>query len=188
MSKVYLYADPHFGHENMAKKRGFKTVEEHDEFIVKKWNETVNKNDKIYLLGDITMEKSNYEILKRLKGNKVVVLGNHDKPGHIPELLKYVSAVAGAIKYKGYLLTHVPIHKKEIKRFRANIHGHVHENIINNSKYVCVSAEAVNYIPLEISTININFNLKKYVYNIYSKLITFAVSFRMGRRKINLQS
>ena len=43
----------------MAKKRGFKTVEEHDEFIVKKWNETVNKNDKIYLLGDITMEKSN---------------------------------------------------------------------------------------------------------------------------------
>lgn len=150
MARVYLASDPHLGHVNMAKKRGFEDINEHDEYIINRWNETVNKNDKIYLLGDITMETAkHYPLLKRLKGNIVVVGGNHDKPGHVKELLKYVSGVAGAIKYKGFILTHIPIHPRELDlgRFKGNIHGHVHEDEIADNRYVCVSMECTDYKP-----------------------------------------
>lgn len=151
MSKVFMISDPHFGHKSMSEKRGFKTVEEHDEFIVDNWNSKVTKRDKVFLLGDITMEKSSYNILEKLKGNITVVLGNHDLPNHSRELLKYVDNVAGAIRYKGCILTHIPIHDSEIDRFRLNIHGHIHEGVILDYRYFNVSCESINYIPIEFN-------------------------------------
>jgi calcineurin-like phosphoesterase family protein len=132
--------------------RGFTTIEDHDQFIIDSWNSVVNKRDTVYLLGDITMEKSHsYPLLNKLLGIKKVILGNHDKPSHIPELLKYVNSVCGAYKLKSYILTHIPIHPNEFHRFIHNIHGHVHENSIQDSRYVNVSCEAVNYKPYLIT-------------------------------------
>jgi calcineurin-like phosphoesterase family protein len=80
MSIVRFIADLHLSHENMAKRRGFSTIEEHDEHIIEKWNSVVHKRDITYILGDITMEKSApYHLLDRLNGQKYVVLGNHDR-------------------------------------------------------------------------------------------------------------
>lgn len=153
MSVVYLLSDPHFGHTSMAQKRGFNSVEEHDNYIIDNWNSVVTKRDKVYLLGDITMEKSNYEILRRLRGDITVVLGNHDKPNHVRQLLLYVSHVAGAIKYKDTILTHIPIHPIEIDRFRLNIHGHTHEKNVDHPKYVNVSCEVLDYTPIKFTDI-----------------------------------
>jgi len=44
MSTVRFIADLHLGHINMAKHRGFSSVEEHDEHIVKSWNSVVEKS------------------------------------------------------------------------------------------------------------------------------------------------
>jgi calcineurin-like phosphoesterase family protein len=55
----------------MAKRRGFSSIEEHDEHIIAKWNSVVNKRDVTYILGDMTMEKSSpYPLLDRLNGFK----------------------------------------------------------------------------------------------------------------------
>ena len=45
MSVVRMIADPHFGHKNMAIKRGFKDEFEHDEHIIAKWNSVFKKKD-----------------------------------------------------------------------------------------------------------------------------------------------
>jgi calcineurin-like phosphoesterase family protein len=90
---TFVFSDPHFGHKNMAIKRGFSCEEEQDELIVKNWNNVISKRDNVFLLGDITMEKKNYEILSRLKGQIDVVLGNHDQKQHVREMLKYVNRV-----------------------------------------------------------------------------------------------
>lgn len=149
MGKIFLISDLHFGHENMAKHRGFESAQEQDSFIIKCWNEVVNKKDTVFILGDITMEKSTgYSLLNQLNGYKKVILGNHDKPQHVPELLKYVNSVSGMLKYKGYILTHFPIHESELSRFKGNIHGHVHENSLSNKRYLNVSCEVLNYYPL----------------------------------------
>jgi calcineurin-like phosphoesterase family protein len=154
MGKVFFISDLHFGHKNMAIKRGFADETEHDNFIIRKWNDIVEKKDTVWILGDITMEKStSYPLLKKLNGFKKVVLGNHDQPQHVKELLKYVNSVCGMIKYKGFILSHCPIHESEMERYYKNIHGHVHEETITDDRYINVCCEAINYTPVCFSTI-----------------------------------
>jgi calcineurin-like phosphoesterase family protein len=166
MSIVRFIADLHFGHVNMAIKRGFSTVEEHDEHIITQWNSVVNKRDVTYILGDITMEKkSSYPLLDRLNGIKHVVLGNHDRRQDVPHLLQHVENVAGMIQYKGIMLTHAPIHSMELEyRFNKNIHGHIHDKVVMkmldgweviDERYFCVSCEQVDYKPKTLEELNI---------------------------------
>ena len=149
MSKVRFFSDPHFGHKNMAIRRGFKDEKEHDEHIIKCWNSVVNKKDTTYILGDITMEKNNYEILERLNGIKHIVLGNHDEGQHTKYMQNYVNKISGMIDYKDmYILTHCPVHPSQLEfRYSYNIHGHVHENTLKDSRYINVSAEVIGYTP-----------------------------------------
>jgi calcineurin-like phosphoesterase family protein len=171
MATVRFIADLHLGHENMAKKRGFSSAEEHDEYVVEMWNSVVGKRDVTYILGDVTMEKkTSYALLDRLNGIKHVVLGNHDRRQDVPHLLQYVESVAGMIQYKGIMLTHCPIHPMELNyRFNKNIHGHIHENLVEynftllgfklftrvDKRYVCVSCEHVNYTPKTLEQLGI---------------------------------
>jgi calcineurin-like phosphoesterase family protein len=149
MGVVRFISDLHFGHHNMAIKRGFTDANEMDEYIIAKWNEVVTTKDVTYILGDITMEKKSlYPLLGRLKGIKYVILGNHDRRQDVEELLKWVDGVAGMVNYKGVILTHCPIHPCELDyRYSHNIHGHVHENSLPDERYVNVSCEVRNYTP-----------------------------------------
>jgi calcineurin-like phosphoesterase family protein len=171
MSTVRFIADLHFGHENMARHRGFASAAEQDEYIVSQWNGTVHKRDITYILGDVTMEKANYDILDRLNGRKHVVLGNHDKLAHTAKLMQHVDSVAGMIQYKGLFLTHCPIHTMELDyRVKYNIHGHIHEKYVERDfkmfgitffkridrRYICVSCEQVNYTPKTLKELGIN--------------------------------
>lgn len=150
MGNVRFISDTHFGHKNMAIKRGFSSAEEMNEHIIKRWNEVVNKKDVTYLLGDVSMESKNfYYLLDRLNGVINVILGNHDRRQDIPELLKYVNSVAGMIDFKdNYILTHCPVHPSQLEfRYSYNIHGHVHENSLEDPRYINVSCEVVDYTP-----------------------------------------
>lgn len=151
-ARVFVISDLHFGHKNVAIFRGFKDDEEQDELIILRWNEVVTKKDTVWILGDITMERtSHYYLLDRLNGIKNVVLGNHDKPQHIPELLKHVNKVCGCFSYHDFIFTHIPIHESELSRFRKNIHGHVHKSTLSDSRYVNVCCEALDYYPMLIT-------------------------------------
>lgn len=151
---VFFISDLHLGHKNMAIKRGFINEIQMNEHIVNKWNSVVNKRDHVFILGDVTMERTlYYPVLSLLKGTKTVVMGNHDEPQHVVELLKYVNKVAGMIDYKKqFILTHCPIHPSQLEfRYSYNIHGHVHENSLVDPRYINVSAEVIDYEPIEFS-------------------------------------
>ena len=161
MNKVFVISDLHFGHNNMAIRRGFSSIKLHDDFIIESWNKVVSNNDTVYILGDITHEKSAYYTqLDKLKGVKKVVLGNHDLSRHVPELLKHVNSVCGMVLYKGFILTHCPISKTQFGRYKYNVHGHIHQNIIEDYCYINVSCEAINYTPILFTEL-IKFNNKK---------------------------
>ena len=166
MSIVRFIADLHLGHENMAKRRGFSTVEEHDEHIIAKWNSVVNKRDVTYILGDVTMEKSSpYPLLDRLNGIKHIVLGNHDRRQDTKKLFQYAESVGGMINYKGVFLTHCPIHSDELEYgIVKNIHGHIHDKVVMkmldgwevpDERYFCVSCEQVDYLPKSLEDLGI---------------------------------
>ncbi len=171
MSQVRFIADLHLGHRSMAQHRGFSSTEEHDEFIISQWNSVVHKRDVTYILGDVTMERTEaYPLLDQLNGFKKVVLGNHDKPQHVRQLLKHVSSVSGMEKYKGMFLTHCPIHPMELEhRVSRNIHGHIHDKSVMlpvtlfgrklfervDKRYHCVSCEQIGYVPKTLKELGI---------------------------------
>lgn len=80
----YYIADLHFFHESLntqMDKRGFASVEEMNEYMIKQWNKKVRIQDEVVILGDFSMGKGveTNEILRRLNGKKYLIEGNHDK-------------------------------------------------------------------------------------------------------------
>ena len=76
----YFISDLHFNHDNILKfeRQEFKTIEEHNEFIIASINRVVTKFDTLYLLGDLG---DDLELIKRLNGKKIwcVLRGNISK-------------------------------------------------------------------------------------------------------------
>ena len=87
-------SDLHFGHKAVVDfdHRPFSGVEEMDAVLIQLWNSRVTKNDQVYILGDFAFhnEKPYSWYLKQLKGQKHLVIGNHDK-----KLLKDAEASSG---------------------------------------------------------------------------------------------
>ena len=181
MSVVRFQGCLHLGHEWMAKHRGFQDSSYHDAKLIEQWNKVVHKKDLTYILGDITMETDeHYYMLDMLNGRKIVVMGNHDLHQHTRKLLNYVESVAGMIDYKGFCLTHCPIHPAEISFYRGNIHAHIHENKLQEVGYLSRYGD-----PGEV----VESTLAKY-YNVDAKLIDFKPNtieelLNNGKNKIN---
>lgn len=78
---TYFTSDEHFWHFNVIRycTRPYKTVEEMNEDMVKKWNETIKPEDTVYVLGDFSLAFRSVEIYSfQLNGLRLLVPGNHD--------------------------------------------------------------------------------------------------------------
>ena len=55
--KVFLSSDTHFNHQRgfVYEPRGFSSVEEINEEIIRRWNEKVGKSDMVFHLGDVML-------------------------------------------------------------------------------------------------------------------------------------
>lgn len=80
----YYIADLHFFHAAMNSKmdcRGFADVEQMNEYMIRKWNGKVRKNDEVVIIGDFSWgsPEETAELLKRLNGRLYLIQGNHDR-------------------------------------------------------------------------------------------------------------
>jgi calcineurin-like phosphoesterase family protein len=153
MSKVLFISDLHLGHDKIhefaAGYRGnCKNVDEHSEYIIEQWNSVVTKHDLVYVNGDVCFKKEYMPQLTKLNGTKHLILGNHDKFS-LAEYLKYFNKIHGFSKYKGQAwLSHAPVHPQSLRGL-FNIHGHVHQNSLDDLRYINISVEALNGRPVE---------------------------------------
>ena len=139
---VYFTADLHFGHENIIKfcDRPFDSVEAMNKSLISNWNETVNHNDDIYILGDFTNEvRKAKQFLSVLNGKKYMIAGNHDSWLETPDdtcvFLEWVKEYA-VINSNGFkwVLFHYPIAEwSGFYRGSIHLHGHVHNRQISSS-------------------------------------------------------
>lgn len=162
MNNVFYTADPHFSHENICKftrhdgtkLRHWNDVNEMDEQLILNWNSVVKKDDKVYVLGDVTFKNKHLDaIMPRLNGRKCLVMGNHDIC-KVSQYMKYFYDLRAYDQVDRFIVSHVPIHSESIGKFKGNIHGHLHyrsvmlnENEIDK-RYLCVSVEHTNYTPI----------------------------------------
>lgn len=82
--KTFFTSDLHFGHNNILKfdNRPFNNILEHDDELIRRWNNKVSKGDVVYVLGDLfwkpTEKHTAEDILKKLNGQIILIKGNHD--------------------------------------------------------------------------------------------------------------
>lgn len=168
MSNIFFCSDHHFGHKNILKFgiRGelFSCIEEHNEALVENHNKVVTKRDTVYFLGDLAFGSASLKYVERMNGNKILIMGNHDKQSmnsYIP--IFGANSINGARYFNklgaSAILTHIPVHPMQLEhRFKINIHGHCHEHIIKrrnllgirvpDTRYLNVSMEQINFTPI----------------------------------------
>lgn len=93
MSNVYLTSDLHLGHAKgpgtgiLKYRPQFDTIADHDDLIATNWAATVTKHDTVWVLGDVALYDwcAGLDLLDRLPGRKLLVVGNHDAvfPAHV---------------------------------------------------------------------------------------------------------
>lgn len=157
MNRIFIIADTHFGHKKILQfektNRPFATIEEHDEELVHRWNAVVKPKDTVWHLGDVLFGRSTFEILKQLHGIKKLVMGNHDRyPSEL--YLEHFNHVCGAAEVHNCILTHVPVHPSQFKRYKANIHGHLHSTKLDDARYINVSAECIELAPILLDVVS----------------------------------
>jgi len=82
--KLYFTSDLHLSHENIIQlcKRPFKGIEEMNQSLINNWNNTINNDDTVFVLGDFCWSMSDKTIkyfISQLNGIKYFIKGNHDK-------------------------------------------------------------------------------------------------------------
>lgn len=141
-----------------------KYIDQHDEAIIRLWNQTVGPKDLVYILGDLTLNYKDIEkvndLISRLNGIKVLIIGNHDSytlqnkrfnKSLFAEIVDYKE-----IKYKSKYISlfHYPIASFN-KQDNGGIclYGHIHSNKLNNPipHAYNVGMDVNNYRPVDIN-------------------------------------
>lgn len=143
MGRIFLSSDLHFNHDKefIFKPRGFNTVWEMNEVIIQRWNEVVNIEDEVYVLGDLMLGDNDkgLDCIKRLKGQIHIVLGNHDNDvrqflyeNSCYNIVEVENAIR--LKYNKYhfFMTHYPcitsnLEKESLHQCTINCFGHTHQ-------------------------------------------------------------
>lgn len=169
MSKVFLISDTHFGHKNLinfkradgSPLRPFSQVDEMNGTLIKNWNSVVSPEDKVYHLGDVTINVKSLDLLYNLNGTKILIKGNHDIQS-LKCYLPHFKDIRGSHELDGLLLTHIPVSETQKYRYRGNIHGHLHEKNLKDPWYYNVSVEQINYTPIPFETIQQHYSKLKH--------------------------
>lgn len=174
MPATFLVSDTHFGHagvcrfteaDGVTKIRPWTDPAEMDEEMIRRWNDTVRPNDKVYHLGDVVINRKALPTLARLNGDKVLIRGNHDI-FRDDEYREYFRELRAYHVLNGMILSHIPVHEASLGRFGVNIHGHLHTNRVkkargvdartgtvlysdeNDVRYHCVCVEQTDFRPI----------------------------------------
>lgn len=147
-------SDLHFGHKAVIDfdPRPFSSVEEMDAVMIELWNSRVTKNDQVYILGDFAFhnEKPYSWYLKQLRGQKHLIVGNHDR-----KLLKDAEAMEYFVSVDYYreitddkkriILSHYPIAEwNGFHREAYHVYGHIHNRTDETFQYMKQYDRALN--------------------------------------------
>lgn len=132
---TFFTSDTHFHNRTTIslENRPFNSTEEMKATIIANWNKVVSPNDTVYHLGDVSFGTYTdwVDVLTKLNGRKVLILGNHDdvliarrlrKEGYLAEL--HEKGLSLDIDGKELCLSHYPLPLSN-KPNKYSINGHV---------------------------------------------------------------
>lgn len=146
---IWFTSDLHFFHDRILefhskRKEIFgKDIQSAKEAMITLWNSRVSKNDTVYILGDLAFGgvEDKRKLFIRLNGNKVLVLGNHDKvPNKLKSYFNHITQIKN-LKFKKsvynflhrdleIIMCHFPMLTWEHKeKGSVMVHGHCHGKV-----------------------------------------------------------
>ena len=163
---IYFTSDLHLGHRGAISmcERPFKDVEEMNRTLIDNINARVNKNDTLYILGDIAhrtpVEEVN-KLIAQMNGKKILIKGNHDKQ-YDPALFEGIYDFL-EVNFDGrsISLMHYPMVEWPKSRHGSiHLHGHQHNkpeyNALQREQGVLrydVGIDANYYCPVSLNEI-----------------------------------
>jgi calcineurin-like phosphoesterase family protein len=156
---IYFTADFHFEHAAIIEfcKRPFRSAPHMDSQLIKNYNEVVQPDDTVYIVGDFSIRRRGYKmalwnIVDKLKGQKHLILGNHD----YLEPFDYVDmgfvSVHTALKVDEFILAHDPSIACAIGG-KTLLHGHVHDLFLQQENAINVGVDVWDFAPVGIDVI-----------------------------------
>ena len=149
--RTFITSDLHWGHTNIMKfcpesrARFRNDVDYMNQAMVKEWNDLIEPEDLVYILGDVAFlpAQKAAETVNRLNGTKILVEGNHDRKALndptfrncFKEVHKYLD-----INYNGtkVVMFHYPICEwDQMHRGSVHFHGHLHGGTSGMEKFRC---------------------------------------------------
>ena len=161
--KVFITADTHFFHKNIIGycDRPFYSVKEMNEKLIFNWNKVVSKSSTIFHLGDVSFasKKETQNVIQKLHGRKVLILGNHDRHKGIDwwmeigfdEVYKYPTIIN-----KHVVLQHEPSEFYTSRTPYIWLYGHVHNSEMYKTitaTSACMCVERWEYKPIELDVV-----------------------------------
>jgi len=178
--RKFTTADLHLGHGKIRNyeslRAKFSSVEEMDNYLIKRWNSVVSPIDHVYLLGDVSFhdDEKTKELIDQMNGVKHLILGNHDKDRSWPKWIKCGFAsvqselILQAAKDLRLKFSHYPyvgdnanegrfLDKRPVKQEGTwLVHGHMHSKgskFDEKNEQICVSGELWDFKPVNIDNI-----------------------------------
>ena len=138
---VHIISDTHFAEGDL--KRAFPARPSDDE-LVRRINAKVGKKDLLIIAGDC----GSLEYVKKLRGHKILIAGNHDcGMEKYKEVFDWVFSGALIIGEK-LIISHEPINNVP---WAFNLHGHNHTQKKNGPRHLNVCADVIGYEPINLN-------------------------------------
>ena len=131
---IYYIGDTHFGDQRVMELAGrpYSSTEEMDGDIISKWNERVKDGDTVCVLGDFAFDDASAQVIEKLHGSKVLLLGNHDEALSLATLRKFARVESiGTIDdcNRSVCLCHYPLLSYNRSVYGGyQVFGHLHNN------------------------------------------------------------
>ncbi|TCR96337.1 calcineurin-like phosphoesterase family protein [Rhizobium sp. BK418] len=153
----YYTSDTHFGDLRVLRldKRPFSRMIDHDDALIRIWNETVGPEDEVWHLGDFMSAKAADcgALLSRLNGRKHLIIGNNDtrtttdSPGW--ESVQYYAE----LRQDGHhlILCHYAFRTwNQMSKKSINLHGHSHGRLKPLPRQFDVGVDARGLRPVTL--------------------------------------
>lgn len=168
---IYFTSDTHFNHDKqfVYEPRGFHSITEMHETLIKNWNETVSPEDDIYMLGDFFLGTDMdfvKDTISNLNGRIHLIIGNHDTNakvnlyGEIDKIVDVQYATIITYKKRQFYLSHYPTlttyEQTNPEKAIFNMFGHTHskEKFFEDNPFMYnVALDANDNRPVSIETI-----------------------------------
>ena len=162
----YFTADFHFDHGPVIEwcNRPWKRVAQMNKGLIRNYNNVVDSDDEVYILGDFSIKPKSYKshlrnVVDQLKGRKHLILGNHDYLDPFDYIDIGFWSVHTSLDVEEFTLVHDPS-VSQIDRSQKFLVGHVHDFFKKHKNCVNVGVDVWDYKPVSIEEVRIAFEQK----------------------------